>query len=186
MIGKLSGIIGICLLACAVQAAVFNAASEKRFEKMVVRAKQSHQLYPHLSEKQVAQIPVLLAQAATRARANEALTWVTQEDVVENLHFYLGGYNPLEQYADTEEKLIAAQDFSAEDLAHALHYALVIIVPEKYRTFLKPQLYPPVKDWEKFYILCQAYMDEFYKVLSQELAVGNASVIEEVFLIDPD
>ena len=48
MIYKISSIIGVCLLAGAVQGAVFDAAAEKRLEKIMVQAQLQRSAYPHL------------------------------------------------------------------------------------------------------------------------------------------
>ena len=187
MIYKLGCVIATLFLAGTMYGAEIDKTLSKNVERAVVNAAKSYYLYPRLSKEKLDAIPALLTKAKMHARKELGLTDITEEDVVANLHFYLGGgYNPLEDYATLDEDIAFAAQFSKQDLEHALHYALAIILDEKYRTFLEPQLYPAVKDWDAFYVLCQAFADEFYDVLSEELATGNKSVMEEVFLNDPD
>ena len=188
MLHKWSLALGILLLAGNVQSAQFQTVLAKNIERVVLQEVQAKNSYPGLSKEQSEQIPFLLTLAAEQAyRAYPELGELTPQDVVANLRFYLGGgYNPLEARATTDEERARASQFSKKDLEHALHDALVLVVAPRYRTFLKNSDYPRVKNKEQFDALCQAFMDDFYEVLSKDLATGNKSAIEEVFLVDPD
>ena len=186
MLNKIIFIMGFVLLLTAnIYAMQSKEVLQKHLEKAVWQSTQP--LRPHLSQQKLDKIPQLLTAAKVQAQKKLGLADMTEEGVVESLYFYLGGgYNPIEEQAVTEERLVLAERFSKEDLEHALHYALMVIVPEQYDSFLEPKLYPAVKNWDDFYMLCQAFMDTFYNILSKKLAVGDPEMLENVFLNDLD
>ena len=160
---------------------------ESRFMKNVEKAwlQTQQQQEPHLTKEEMEKLPILLWQATMRVHADLGLTNLDEKDVILEVYAFLDGYNLLEEKAVTEQEFVAASKVSQRQRTHALHWAVVTILPEPYKKVLVPQLYPEVKNWNNFYKWCQLYMNEFYRILEQ-LAYGNKEYLEEVFLIDPD
>lgn len=141
---------------------------------------------PHLTQEQLEEIPLLLFKTAEQVRNKLGIVNTDERDVIEALSFYFAGYNPLEARAVTQEQVVAARAISDAELAHALQYALVSMLPASHRHLLEIKVYPPVQNWDRFYQSCQGYMEDIYYMLATELSVGNGAVLEEVFCNDPD
>lgn len=155
----------------------------KTLERKAFHLAQQTQI-PHLTEKQQQRLPVLLVRATKQTRTQLKLE-TEVPDVIIILFNYMDSYNVLEEKAVTAREFKLASNVSKMQRTHALHFALSMILPEKYANVLDPALYPDVEDWELFYKWCQVYMNEFYDLLSQ-IAAGDQELVEEVFLIDPD
>jgi len=176
---------GFLLLACtSAQGANLETKLMKKIElEVVTMARQTEQ--PQLTEKQQKELPLLLKRATQQVQTKLDLQETDTEEVILTLYDYLDGYNLLEEKATTEQELRMAQAVSKRNRRHALHFAVVTILPEQYHKLFPPKLYPEVTNWSRFYTWCRIYMDEFYRILEQ-LAEGNEEYLEEVFLIDPD
>ncbi len=178
----------ILLLAVASGYATSLEQVVNRAVETAIRRAQIPQVNAQLPKEQLTQIPFLLTEAKEHAQTDLDLQWVDETDVVLSLHYCLSGYNPLEAHAATEEEAATVREIPVEELNHALHVALIKIIPAKYRKPLvyKPSLYPVVEDMERFSILCQLFMDEIYDILANELAPGKLDALHDFFVNDPD
>ena len=166
-----------------IQAETLENLFMKHVEKNFLQTKVSQE--PHWSVTQQARFPVLLVQATQHVRKDLGLTHTDGEDVIWAVYEFLDGYNLLEEKAANEQELLAAQAVSPQNRRHALHFAMVTVLPQEYKKLFPPARYPEVKNWTLFYKWCQIYMDEFYRLM-EKLADADKEYLEEIFLIDPD
>lgn len=148
---------------------------EKALEQAAVKAcaaAQTEENQPAaLTENQQKEIPSLLDGVVQRLH-EAGYTSMTQADAVEGIKMYFEVTNALNGlYTSEDMKRLYDTEVSAtkgDEHQHALMYALVKLMPQNARRFpYDPADYPQVKNWKEFNALCQLYMENVYKTLTQ-------------------
>ncbi len=182
--------LSLAVLAFAVVGA--QAASSEQISKALdsaitqaeEKAKQEYKKFnPHLTKEQTAEIPVLLKGVAKRLQEDAVRPHMTVNDAMAGIWMYLdvvyglsapagsttiyevnpdGTTTPVEyEYRLNKKGLLARR---------AWLYTISTLVPADMRKEVdpyRPADFPAVENWEEYHNLCQADMEEFYKLLKE-------------------
>lgn len=162
--------------------AVSSAELEAELEKADRAARQNAEetykgFNPHLTDAQMKEIPALIEGATERL--NSAGYGFTEADVMEGLYIYLAANHGLvfPPSVTVDEVMpdgrIVPQELQLELneegllKERALKYAFFKLIPaDKRGNFqYQPSAYPEITDWQEFHNMCQADMNEIYKLL---------------------